>query len=60
MYYFRVNCKLCPLFIPNCRRCHLSLKLTSFVLNVPKYYKLCPLGLTQLKFPVKFDHVQGT
>ncbi|MFS8014457.1 hypothetical protein Hanom_Chr15g01344711 [Helianthus anomalus] len=34
------------IFIPNCRRCHLSLKLTSFVLNVLKSCMLCPLVLT--------------
>ncbi|MFS7963728.1 hypothetical protein Hanom_Chr08g00741751 [Helianthus anomalus] len=45
------------MFIPNCRRCPLSLNLTSFVLNVSKYYTLCPLTLTQSDFSVKYGHV---
>ncbi|MFS7963835.1 hypothetical protein Hanom_Chr08g00742981 [Helianthus anomalus] len=47
-------------FTPNCRRCPLAQKLTSFVLNVLKSCTLCPLGQTQLKFLVKSGHVQGT
>ncbi|MFS7976174.1 hypothetical protein Hanom_Chr10g00889341 [Helianthus anomalus] len=31
-------------FTPNCRRCLLAQKLTSFVLNVSKFCTLCPLG----------------
>ncbi|MFS7981659.1 hypothetical protein Hanom_Chr10g00953551 [Helianthus anomalus] len=38
------------IFIPNFRRCPLSLKLMSFVLNVLKSCTLCPLSLTQLDF----------
>ncbi|MFS7988275.1 hypothetical protein Hanom_Chr11g01032841 [Helianthus anomalus] len=34
------------MFVPNCRRCPLSLNLTSFVLNVSKSYTLCPLDQT--------------
>ncbi|MFS8021267.1 hypothetical protein Hanom_Chr16g01425431 [Helianthus anomalus] len=44
------------MFTPNCRRCHLAQKLTSFVLNVAKSCTLCPLGQTQLIFLVKSDH----
>ncbi|MFS7965799.1 hypothetical protein Hanom_Chr09g00766421 [Helianthus anomalus] len=42
------------MFGPNCRRCPLSLNLTSFVLNVSKFCTLCPLALTQLGFLVAF------
>ncbi|MFS7926701.1 hypothetical protein Hanom_Chr04g00300191 [Helianthus anomalus] len=48
------------MFTPNCRRCLLAQKLTSFVLNVTKSYTLCPLGQTQLDFLVKFGHVPYT
>ncbi|MFS7997242.1 hypothetical protein Hanom_Chr12g01139391 [Helianthus anomalus] len=48
------------MFVSNFRRCPLSLKLMSFVLNVSKSCTLCPLGQTQLIFPVKCSHVQGT
>ncbi|MFS7997725.1 hypothetical protein Hanom_Chr12g01145261 [Helianthus anomalus] len=48
------------IFISNCRRCPLSQKLTSFVLNVTKSYMLCPLGQTQLDFLVKSGHVHCT
>ncbi|MFS7922039.1 hypothetical protein Hanom_Chr03g00243921 [Helianthus anomalus] len=41
------------MFVSNFRRCPLPLKLMSFVLNVVKCYKLCPLTLTQLIFFVK-------
>ncbi|MFS7979407.1 hypothetical protein Hanom_Chr10g00926951 [Helianthus anomalus] len=41
------------IFIPNCMRCPYSLKLTSFVLNVPKSCTLCHLALTHLDFLVK-------
>ncbi|MFS7993753.1 hypothetical protein Hanom_Chr12g01097811 [Helianthus anomalus] len=41
------------MFKPNCRRCPLTQKLTSFVLNVSKSCTLCPLGQTQLGFLVK-------
>ncbi|KAF5755653.1 hypothetical protein HanXRQr2_Chr17g0805181 [Helianthus annuus] len=47
-------------FTPNCKRCPLAQKLTSFVLNVPKSCTLCPLGQTQLDFLVKSNHVQNT
>ncbi|MFS8031914.1 hypothetical protein Hanom_Chr17g01551491 [Helianthus anomalus] len=45
------------MFVPNCRRCPLSLNLTSFVLNVSKSCTLCLLAETQLDFLVKYDHV---
>ncbi|MFS7900989.1 hypothetical protein Hanom_Chr00s158319g01824391 [Helianthus anomalus] len=48
------------MFVQNCRRCPLSLKLMSFVLNICKSCALCPLGQTQLYFSVKRGHVQGT
>ncbi|MFS7952862.1 hypothetical protein Hanom_Chr07g00611901 [Helianthus anomalus] len=38
------------MFVPNFRRCPLSLKLMSFVFNVSKSCTLCPLGQTQLIF----------
>ncbi|MFS8021629.1 hypothetical protein Hanom_Chr16g01429671 [Helianthus anomalus] len=41
------------IYVSNCRRCPLSLKLTSFILNVLKSYMLCPLALTQLLLIVK-------
>ncbi|MFS7939735.1 hypothetical protein Hanom_Chr05g00455401 [Helianthus anomalus] len=44
------------IFIPNFRRCHLPLKLMSFVLNVSKSYMLCPLAVTPLKFAVSSIH----
>ncbi|MFS7909658.1 hypothetical protein Hanom_Chr02g00097201 [Helianthus anomalus] len=47
------------MFTPNCRRCPLAQKLTSFVLNVSKSYTLCPLGQTQLDFFVKSDGEDG-
>ncbi|MFS7914865.1 hypothetical protein Hanom_Chr02g00158601 [Helianthus anomalus] len=34
------------MFTPNCWRCPLAQKLTSFVLNVSKSCTLCPLGQT--------------
>ncbi|MFS7966720.1 hypothetical protein Hanom_Chr09g00777071 [Helianthus anomalus] len=34
------------MYVPNCRRCPLTLKLTDFVLNVSKSCMLCPLALT--------------
>ncbi|MFS7966278.1 hypothetical protein Hanom_Chr09g00771941 [Helianthus anomalus] len=33
------------MFASNCRRCHLLLNLTIFVLNVSKSCTLCPLAL---------------
>ncbi|MFS7964466.1 hypothetical protein Hanom_Chr08g00750711 [Helianthus anomalus] len=45
------------IFTPNFRRCPLSLKLMTFVLNVSKSCKLCPLTLTQLIIFAKSDHV---
>ncbi|MFS7997973.1 hypothetical protein Hanom_Chr12g01148231 [Helianthus anomalus] len=47
------------IFIPNCRCCPLSLKLTSFVLNVLKSCMLCPLSLTQLDFSVKSNNTRA-
>ncbi|MFS7903371.1 hypothetical protein Hanom_Chr01g00023261 [Helianthus anomalus] len=47
------------MFTPNCRRCPLAQKLTSFILSVSKSCTLCLLGQTQLNFLVKYDHVQG-
>ncbi|MFS7914614.1 hypothetical protein Hanom_Chr02g00155501 [Helianthus anomalus] len=44
------------MFVSNCRRCHLPLNLTSFVLNVSKSYTLCPLAQTQLYFLVIYGH----
>ncbi|MFS7987717.1 hypothetical protein Hanom_Chr11g01026181 [Helianthus anomalus] len=41
------------MFTPFCRRCPLTQKLTSFVLNVPKSCTFYPLGQTQLSFLVK-------
>ncbi|MFS8006395.1 hypothetical protein Hanom_Chr14g01248671 [Helianthus anomalus] len=38
------------MFVANFSRCHLPLKLMSFVLNVSKSCTLCPLGQTQLIF----------
>ncbi|MFS7996190.1 hypothetical protein Hanom_Chr12g01127061 [Helianthus anomalus] len=38
------------MFVPNFRRCHLPLKLMSFILNVSKSCTLCLLGQTQLIF----------
>ncbi|MFS7908304.1 hypothetical protein Hanom_Chr01g00081591 [Helianthus anomalus] len=38
------------MFVSNCRRCPLPLKLMSFVLNVSKSCTLCPLALTWLIF----------
>ncbi|MFS8022474.1 hypothetical protein Hanom_Chr16g01439851 [Helianthus anomalus] len=38
------------MFVPNFRRCPLSLKLMSFVHNVSKSCTLCSLGQTQLSF----------
>ncbi|MFS7960503.1 hypothetical protein Hanom_Chr08g00703881 [Helianthus anomalus] len=49
------------MFVPNCRRwCPLPLNLTSFVLNVSKSCRLCPLALTQSDFFVKCGHVTYT
>ncbi|MFS7902836.1 hypothetical protein Hanom_Chr01g00016031 [Helianthus anomalus] len=48
------------MYVPNYRRCPLSLKLMSFVLNVCKSCTLRPLWQTQLDFFVKFGHAQGT
>ncbi|MFS8018354.1 hypothetical protein Hanom_Chr15g01391121 [Helianthus anomalus] len=48
------------MFVPNFRRCHLPLKLMSFVFNVSKFCTLCPLGQTQLEFSVKLCHVHYT
>ncbi|MFS7980497.1 hypothetical protein Hanom_Chr10g00940121 [Helianthus anomalus] len=47
------------MYVPNCRRCHLTSKLTGFVLNVSKSCMLCPLALTQLDFLVKSCHVRA-
>ncbi|MFS7910460.1 hypothetical protein Hanom_Chr02g00106591 [Helianthus anomalus] len=44
------------MFVPNCRRCPLSLNLMSFVLNGSKSCTLCPLPLTQSYFFVKYGH----
>ncbi|MFS7916850.1 hypothetical protein Hanom_Chr03g00182201 [Helianthus anomalus] len=44
------------MFTSNCRRCSLSQKLTSYVLNVSKSCTLCHLGQTQLDFLVKSGH----
>ncbi|MFS8006990.1 hypothetical protein Hanom_Chr14g01255691 [Helianthus anomalus] len=41
------------MFTPNCRRCPLAQKFTSFVFNVSKSCTLCPLSQTQLNFLVK-------
>ncbi|MFS7968158.1 hypothetical protein Hanom_Chr09g00794191 [Helianthus anomalus] len=38
------------MFVSNCRRCPLPLKLMSFILNVSKSFTLCPLALTKLFF----------
>ncbi|MFS8030380.1 hypothetical protein Hanom_Chr17g01533361 [Helianthus anomalus] len=38
------------MYVPKCRRCPLTLKLTCFVLNVSKSCMLCLLGQTQLDF----------
>ncbi|MFS7952128.1 hypothetical protein Hanom_Chr07g00603281 [Helianthus anomalus] len=38
------------MFTPKYRQCPLSLKLTSFILNVSKSCTLCPLSLTQIIF----------
>ncbi|MFS7913725.1 hypothetical protein Hanom_Chr02g00145081 [Helianthus anomalus] len=38
------------MFVSNFRRCPLSLKLISFVLNVSKFCTLCHLGQTHLFF----------
>ncbi|MFS7936884.1 hypothetical protein Hanom_Chr05g00421031 [Helianthus anomalus] len=48
------------MFVPNCRRCPLPLKLTGFVLNISKSCTLCPLALTQSDFFVKYGHVTCT
>ncbi|MFS8021403.1 hypothetical protein Hanom_Chr16g01427001 [Helianthus anomalus] len=48
------------IYIPNCNRCPLPLKLMTFVLSVLKSYMFCPLNLTQLIFMVKSNHVQST
>ncbi|MFS7993575.1 hypothetical protein Hanom_Chr12g01095741 [Helianthus anomalus] len=48
------------MFTPNCRRCPLAQKLTSYVLNVSKSCTLYPLALTQLIFLVKYGHVPCT
>ncbi|MFS7903835.1 hypothetical protein Hanom_Chr01g00028811 [Helianthus anomalus] len=51
------------MFVPNCRRYHLPLNLTSFVLNVSKSCTLCPLPLTQSDFFfffVKYGYVPCT
>ncbi|MFS7969730.1 hypothetical protein Hanom_Chr09g00812601 [Helianthus anomalus] len=47
------------MYVQNCRRCPLSLKLTSFVLNVCKSCTLCPLRQTQLIFFVKSEAHEG-
>ncbi|MFS7948009.1 hypothetical protein Hanom_Chr06g00554901 [Helianthus anomalus] len=44
------------MFVSNCRRCPLPLKLTGFVLNVSKSYTLSPLCQTELDFLVKSTH----
>ncbi|MFS7896265.1 hypothetical protein Hanom_Chr13g01217411 [Helianthus anomalus] len=44
------------MFTPNCSRCPLVQKSTSFVLNVSKSCTLCPLALTHLNFLVKSAH----
>ncbi|MFS8030381.1 hypothetical protein Hanom_Chr17g01533371 [Helianthus anomalus] len=41
------------MYVPNCRRCPVTSKLTGFVLNVSKSYTICPLGQTQLDFWLK-------
>ncbi|MFS7937332.1 hypothetical protein Hanom_Chr05g00426361 [Helianthus anomalus] len=38
------------MFIPDCRRCCLSLNLTNFVFYILKSCTLYPIGLTQLIF----------
>ncbi|MFS7994942.1 hypothetical protein Hanom_Chr12g01112051 [Helianthus anomalus] len=38
------------IFVPNFKRCSLSLKLMIFILNVLKSCMLCSLTLTQLDF----------
>ncbi|MFS7994083.1 hypothetical protein Hanom_Chr12g01101691 [Helianthus anomalus] len=48
------------MFVPNCRRCPLSLNLKSFVLNVSKSCTLCPLDLTQSDSFIKYSHVPCT
>ncbi|MFS7922533.1 hypothetical protein Hanom_Chr03g00250221 [Helianthus anomalus] len=48
------------MFTRNCRCCTLSLKLMSFVLNILKSCTFCPLGITQIDFFDKSDHVTFT
>ncbi|MFS7966719.1 hypothetical protein Hanom_Chr09g00777061 [Helianthus anomalus] len=48
------------MYVLNCKRCPLTLKLTGFVLNVSKSCMLCSLALTQLDFLVKYGHVPCT
>ncbi|MFS7957419.1 hypothetical protein Hanom_Chr07g00666141 [Helianthus anomalus] len=43
---------------PNCRRCPLTQKLTSFLLNVPRSSTLCPLVETQVDFFDKLDYTR--
>ncbi|MFS7939943.1 hypothetical protein Hanom_Chr05g00457811 [Helianthus anomalus] len=48
------------MYVLNCKRCHLTLKLIGFVLNVSKFCMLCSLGQTQLYFFVKVGHMPCT
>ncbi|MFS8006422.1 hypothetical protein Hanom_Chr14g01249001 [Helianthus anomalus] len=45
------------MYVPNCRRCPLTSKLTGFVLNISKSCTLCPLTLTQSEILVKYGCV---
>ncbi|MFS8009375.1 hypothetical protein Hanom_Chr14g01283981 [Helianthus anomalus] len=48
------------IYIPNFRRCPLSLKLTSFYLLFQKSCTVCPFALIKLIFSVKSDYVPCT
>ncbi|MFS7921339.1 hypothetical protein Hanom_Chr03g00235621 [Helianthus anomalus] len=47
-------------FTPNCRRCPLTQKLTSFVLYVSKSCTVYPLSLTLSDILVKYGYVPCT
>ncbi|KAJ0511954.1 hypothetical protein HanIR_Chr11g0557821 [Helianthus annuus] len=42
------------IYIPNFKRCSLSLKLTSFILIVIRYYMVCPSPLTSILSKLPF------
>ncbi|MFS7951259.1 hypothetical protein Hanom_Chr07g00592901 [Helianthus anomalus] len=48
------------MFTPNCRRCHLPLKLMGFVLYVTISCMLRPLTLTLLNFFINYGYVLRT